>query len=551
MNETQKAEKAKPAAVGPGGTKTAGGTWKDGSLDRLTPREIVAELDKYIVVQKKAKRAVAVALRNRIRRLKLEAELRDDVAPKNILMIGPTGVGKTEIARRLAKLSGSPFIKVEATKYTEVGYVGRDVESMVRDLMASGFQMVKQEMQESVQAEADRRTEEVILDMLVPAGGKKKKRMVPAPIINPVGQFSFNPDGSPGSALTGTAFQVSVPIVNNRGSKQTGEAPGAETSDISLTDGMQNDDGTGDGDSSGNSAADSSLARTREKFRVMLHQGKLEEREVELLVNQSPQFPPFEMMGMNMGDIEESLSGFASFFGGGKKKKLVTVARAREIIKAEELERLIDRDKVSEEARQRVEETGIIFIDEIDKIAVKGDRGGGPDVSREGVQRDILPIVEGATVNTKWGPVNTDHILFIAAGAFTVSKPSDLIPELQGRFPLRVELDSLGKDDFLRILTEPKNALTRQYVGLLATEKVEVEFSPEAIDRLAALAAEVNSKLENIGARRLHTIMEALLEELSFEAPDISPAKIPVTVAYVDEKLADIVKDHDLGRYIL
>jgi ATP-dependent HslUV protease ATP-binding subunit HslU len=290
---------------------------------------------------------------------------------------------------------------------------------------------------------------------------------------------------------------------------------------------------------------------TREKFRAMLREGKLEDRTVELVINQNPQFPPFEMMGVSMEDIETSLSGFASFFGGGKKNKVVTVARAREILKAEELEKLIDRDRVSDEARQRVEETGIIFIDEIDKIAVKGERGSGPDVSREGVQRDILPIVEGAIVNSKWGPVNTEHILFIAAGAFTVSKPSDLIPELQGRFPLRVELDSLGKDDFLRILTEPKNALTRQYIELLATEDVNVEFAPEAIEQLAALAAEVNSKLENIGARRLHTIMEALLEELSFDAPDIAPAKIPVTVDYVNEKLADIVKDQDLGRYIL
>jgi ATP-dependent HslUV protease ATP-binding subunit HslU len=283
----------------------------------------------------------------------------------------------------------------------------------------------------------------------------------------------------------------------------------------------------------------------------MLREGKLEDRTVELMVNQNPQMPTIEMMGASMEDLESSLSGIAGFFGGGKKKKVVTVARAREILTAEEAEKLVDRDRVSDEARQRVEETGIIFIDEIDKIAVKGDRGGGPDVSREGVQRDILPIVEGATVNTKWGPVNTDHILFIAAGAFNVSKPSDLIPELQGRFPLRVELDSLGKDDFLRILTEPKNALTRQYIELLATEGVEIEFSSEAIERLAFLAAEVNSRLENIGARRLHTIMETLLEELSFEAPDIAPAKIPITVDYVNEKLAEVVKDQDLGRYIL
>jgi ATP-dependent HslUV protease ATP-binding subunit HslU len=298
-------------------------------------------------------------------------------------------------------------------------------------------------------------------------------------------------------------------------------------------------------------SADPSALRTREKQRAMLRAGELENGTVELMVNQNPQFPPFEMMGVSMEDVESSLSGFANFFGGGKKKKVVTIARAREIIKAEELEKRIDRDRVSDEARQRVEETGIIFIDEIDKIAVKGERSGGPDVSREGVQRDILPIVEGATVNTKWGPVNTDHILFIAAGAFTVSKPSDLIPELQGRFPLRVELDSLGKDDFLRILTEPKNALTRQYTELLATEGIELEFTSESIVQLAALAAEVNSKLENIGARRLHTIMEALLEDLSFEAPDIAPAKVPVTVEYVNKNLADIVKDQDLGRYML
>ncbi|MDR1618769.1 MAG: ATP-dependent protease ATPase subunit HslU, partial [Treponema sp.] len=291
--------------------------------------------------------------------------------------------------------------------------------------------------------------------------------------------------------------------------------------------------------------------KTREKLRAMLREGKLEDRMVEITVSQNPQFPSIEMMGGGMEDIESALSGLAGAIGGNRKKKLVTVSRAREILKMEEAEKLIDRDRVSDEARQRVEQTGIVFIDEIDKIAVRGDRGGGPDVSREGVQRDILPIVEGATVNTKWGPVNTDHILFVAAGAFNVSKPSDLIPELQGRFPLRVELDSLGKDDFLRILTEPKNALTKQYRGLLSTEGVEIDFTPEAVERLAALAAEVNSRMENIGARRLHTIMEALLEELSFEAPDIAPASVPVTVDYVNGKLNDLVKDQDLGRYIL
>ena len=513
-----------------------------------TPREIVSELDKYIVGQKKAKRAVAVALRNRIRRLKLEPELREDIAPKNILMIGPTGVGKTEIARRLAKLAGSPFIKVEATKYTEVGYVGRDVESMVRDLMAAGFQMVKQEMQESVTLEAEKRAEEALLDLLLPVNPKKPKdiKPKPGPVMRPMGTFSINPENS-NSSIIATTLQLGIPVYNNK------------TQNV-ITDGdnnaadAQNNESSGDGVDFADEvkdAQDSKFKATREKLRLMLHEGKLEDRTVELMMNQNPQFPSIEMMGGNMEDLESTLSGFAGFFGGGKKKKVVTVARAREILKAEEAEKLVDRDKVSDEARQRVEETGIIFIDEIDKIAVKGERGGGPDVSREGVQRDILPIVEGATVNTKWGPVNTDHILFIAAGAFNVSKPSDLIPELQGRFPLRVELDSLGKDDFLRILTEPKNALIKQYTELLATEDVKIIFSPEAIEHLAVLAAEVNSKLENIGARRLHTIMETLLEELSFEASDIAPASIDITVDYVNKKLAEIVKDQDLGRYIL
>ncbi|MDR0300817.1 MAG: ATP-dependent protease ATPase subunit HslU [Treponema sp.] len=503
----------------------------DEKVNKLTPKEIVSELDKYIVGQKKAKRAVAVALRNRIRRLKLEPELREDIAPKNILMIGPTGVGKTEIARRLAKLAGSPFLKVEATKYTEVGYVGRDVESMVRDLMAAGFQMVKQEMQESVTQEAEKRAEEALLDLLLPSNPKKPKDKKLKPVVRPMGSFSINPENSNGSII-GTTLQVGIPFMNNKPEEIEDANNPAKEEPL-------------------NEAEDEKFKATREKFRVMLREGKLEDRPVELMVSQNPQFPTIEMMGASMEELENSLSGFAGFFGGGKKKKVVTVARAREILKAEEAEKLVDRDRVSDEARQRVEETGIIFIDEIDKIAVKGDRGGGPDVSREGVQRDILPIVEGATVNTKWGPVNTDHILFIAAGAFNVSKPSDLIPELQGRFPLRVELDSLGKDDFLRILTEPKNALIRQYTELLGTEEVKLNFAPEAIEHLAALAADVNSKLENIGARRLHTIMETLLEELSFEASDIAPANIDITVDYVNEKLAEIVKDQDLGRYIL
>ncbi|MCL2008280.1 MAG: ATP-dependent protease ATPase subunit HslU [Treponema sp.] len=516
------------------------------NMDKLSPREIVAELDKYIVGQKKAKRAVAVALRNRIRRLKISAEMREDITPKNILMIGPTGVGKTEIARRLAKLAGSPFIKVEATKYTEVGYVGRDVESMVRDLMSAGVQMVKQEMQESVTADAEKRAEEALLDLLLPGTGKKPQRNPgPATMVRPMGTFSIPTNGNH-SHLMGTAIQIGIPA---SASKQKDDLIEENNIDAANDDGTNQHDQI-DGEAIGPEEKPA-INQTREKFRTMLREGKLEDKTVEITVSQSPQIPAFEMMGANMEDFEASLSGIAGLFGGSRKKKLVTVKRAREILLNEESEKLIDRDRVNDEARQRVEETGIIFIDEMDKIAVKSDRGGGPDVSREGVQRDILPIVEGATVNTKWGPVNTSHILFIAAGAFNLAKPSDLIPELQGRFPLRVELDSLGKDDFLRILTEPKNALTKQYIELLATEDVAIEFTPEAIDRLADLAADVNSKLENIGARRLHTIMEALLEELSFEAPDISPAKVPITVDYVNEKLKTLVTDQDLGRYIL
>ncbi|MDR0599965.1 MAG: ATP-dependent protease ATPase subunit HslU [Treponema sp.] len=513
------------------------------NLDHLTPKEIVAELDKYIVGQKKAKRAVAVALRNRIRRIKLDPETREDIAPKNILMIGPTGVGKTEIARRLARLANSPFVKVEATKYTEVGYVGRDVESMIRDLMAAGVQMVKQEMQQSVNAEAKRRAEEALLDLLVPQPKKKARDpKTPGPVIRPMGTFSFNNGGGPG--IMGTAIQVGIPMARDMAGAgdqvpPLGEDAGEQPANEEIPGGP------------GGEAAGEKFNHTREKFRTWLREGKLEEGTVEITVNQNPQFPSMEMMGGSFEDLESSLSGIAGFFGGGKKKKVVSVKRAREILVAEEAEKLIDRDRVSDEARRRVEETGIVFIDEIDKIAVRGERGGGPDVSREGVQRDILPIVEGATVNTKWGPVDTSHILFIAAGAFNVSKPSDLIPELQGRFPLRVELDSLGKDEFLRILTEPKNALTKQYKDLLATEQVEINFSQEAIRRLAALAADVNSRLENIGARRLHTIMETLLEELSFEAPDIAPAKIAITEDYVNEKLSNLAMDQDLGRYIL
>ncbi len=462
-------------------------------LDSLTPKAIVAELDKYVIGQNKAKRAVAIALRNRTRRLKLPEESRDEVAPKNILMIGPTGVGKTEIARRLARLSGAPFLKVEATKYTEVGYVGRDVESMIRDLMAVGYSMVKAEMQATLRGEAEKRAEEILLDLLLP--GMKKKDTPSAPLVAlPAGETAKETDG--GSADQGS---------------------------------------------------------TREKFRAMLRAGTLDDRVVEVSVQRSGN-AGFEVFAgsSNIEDLEMSVANITNLITGGKsKKKSVSVREAREIIIAEQLDKLVDQDKITEEAKYRVEETGIVFIDEIDKIANRSDRSGGQDVSREGVQRDILPIVEGSNVTTKFGVIDTTHILFIAAGAFNVSKPSDLIPELQGRFPLRVELESLVEADFRRILLEPKNALTKQYRDLLATEGVTLSFADEAIDRMSALAAEVNARMENIGARRLHTILETLLEDLSFNANDLAGQSVEITREYVDERLKDISQDQDLSRYIL
>lgn len=456
----------------------------------LTPKQIVEELDRYIVGQTKAKKAVAIALRNRIRRRRLPAELRDEVAPKNIIMIGPTGVGKTEIARRFSKLTGAPFLKVEATKYTEVGYVGRDVESMIRDLMGVGISMVKAELQEEVKEEAKRRTEEVLLDILLP--GIKKA-----------------PQASSGTLLPGFI------------------APSQ----------------AGSGEQEGSSS-------TREKFRAKLAAGELEDKIVEVQVSQSA-MPAIEIFsGMNLESMDLNIGNLGSIFGGKKKKKRVSVKQAREIILAEEMDKLVDNDRAAELARERVEQMGIIFVDEIDKIASKENRGGA-DVSREGVQRDILPIVEGSQVNTKYGMIDTTHILFIAAGAFHISKPSDLIPELQGRFPIRVELDPLTKEDFVCILTQPQNALLKQYTELLKTEDVRVVFEEPAVQRIAELAAEVNAQSENIGARRLHTIMELLLEDISFNAPDLAGQSINITAAYVDERLKDVVKNQDLSRYIL
>jgi ATP-dependent HslUV protease ATP-binding subunit HslU len=447
------------------------------STESLTPREIVAELDKYVVGQAKAKRAVAIALRNRIRRQRLSQEMAEEVTPKNILMIGPTGVGKTEIARRLARLAQSPFIKVEASKFTEVGYVGRDVESMVRDLVELAVDMIRAEKAEEIKDKARVAAEERLLDLLLP------------PARPPM--------------------------------------PGE---DMSASD---------------------PASRTRARFREQLRAGALDERTVELEARDVG-MPPF-IAGHSMEDINAQLKDMFSAFQGRGKTRRMKVPEAMEYLIEEEAGRLVDMESVSRLAVQRVEQGGIIFIDEIDKIASRNGGGAahGPDVSREGVQRDILPIVEGTTVNSKHGMVKTDHILFIAAGAFHVSKPSDLIPELQGRFPIRVELESLTRDDFVRILTEPRNALTTQYTALLGTEGIELAFPSAAVERIADFAARVNDSTENIGARRLHTVMERLLDELSFDAPDRAEKRVTIDAEEVERTLADIVENEDLSRYIL
>jgi ATP-dependent HslUV protease ATP-binding subunit HslU len=478
---TSKSDKEVVYMPGGNGAAPAGDAELLPALDDMTPREIVAELDKYIVGQNAAKRAVAVALRNRVRRQKLPPEIAEDVLPKNILMIGPTGVGKTEIARRLARLAGCPFVKVEASKYTEVGYVGRDVESMVRDLVETAIDMVREEKLDEVADRAEQSGEERVLDLLLP----------PSP------------------------------------------PPAAGTSEAELA--VQREQ----------------TQRTREKLRTQLREGKLDQRMVDIEVRERA-MPSFEIIS-NQGveemdvNLRDMLSGM---FGQQKKKRKMSVADAFEYLIQEEENKLLDMDQVTRMAVERAEQMGIIFIDEIDKVAGR-ESGHGPDVSREGVQRDILPIIEGTTVNTRYGMIRTDHILFIAAGAFHVTKPSDLIPELQGRLPIRVELQSLKEEDFIRILTEPKNALIKQYIALLETEGVKLNITEDAVETIAKFATSVNEQTENIGARRLHTILEKVLDELSFEASDLKKKNVKVDAAYVNKQLADIVKNQDLSRYIL
>jgi ATP-dependent HslUV protease ATP-binding subunit HslU len=459
-------------------------------LAQLTPRQIVEELDRYIVGQKAAKRAVAVALRNRWRRQQVQPPMRDEIAPKNIMLIGPTGVGKTEIARRLARLAGAPFIKVEASKFTEVGYVGRDVDSMVRDLAETAVSMLREEERERLRPRARENAEERLLDVLLP----------PTPRQRPTGPANMT-----------TSIAPAAP-------------PPPEPPDNA----------------------------TRENLRRLLRDGKLDEKMVEIDTADAPQSFVDVFSGTGMEEMVLNLRDMLPQGSRRTKRRRLSVPEALEVLTEEEANKLIDLERLQKDAIRRAEQAGIIFIDEIDKVAGRESGGGhGPDVSREGVQRDLLPIVEGSTVSTKYGPLKTDHVLFVAAGAFHVSKPKDLIPELQGRFPIRVELESLSDQDFVRILTEPENALTKQYTALLATEKVTLDIRPDAVAEIARIATLVNARMENIGARRLHTIMERVLDDLAFEAPELGQTTIPITAAYVRERLDGILKDEDLSQYIL
>ena len=489
-----------------------------GWLDRLTPREIVAELDKYIVGQSEAKKAVAIALRNRWRRQQVDEELRDEILPNNLVMIGPTGVGKTEIARRLARFAGSPFVKVEASKFTEVGYVGRDVESMIRDLVDTAVNMVRSEREAEVEERAARNVDERLLDLLLPdpSGGPE------------VSKKARRAGGAAPKLMSGTGSPGKIFVAGPGGPAGAGPAD----VDAELTE---------------------RRARTREKLRKLLHDGRLEDRKVEIDIQQSPSvegmvFPVggMESMDINLTEMLQDMLPKRT------KRRSVTIAEARRVLHQEELDRLVDMDDVVNEAMDRAEEIGIVFLDELDKVAGGHGGGRGPDVSREGVQRDLLPIVEGSNVQTRYGMVRTDHMLFVAAGAFHVAKPSDLIPELQGRFPIRVELKSLGAAEFVRILQEPRNALVRQYQALVETEGAAVEFTDDGIEEIARIAADLNDRMENIGARRLRTVLTTLLEDLLYDLPDERQGKTAVvSKAFVRERLDKITSDEDLSRYIL